>query len=69
MDNSTSPVRPSQHSGAFPRCTSIDQEEILTHGLKLQAEFNTMCAVEYLKSCDVETEVIRMALQRAIGSN
>jgi hypothetical protein len=46
------------------RFESLDvaQKEIITRGLDVQAEFNTVCAVEYLKAHDIDGDVIQHVL-------
>ncbi len=40
----------------------VAQQEIVARGLDVQAEFNTVCAVEYLKAHDIDGDVIHHVL-------
>ncbi len=59
-------TQPNPHSSAPDRFNfgGLDaaQKNIVNHGLDVQAEFNTVCAVEYLKSYDIDAEVIERVL-------
>ena len=41
----------------------VSQKKIVSHGLDVQAEFNTVCAVEYLKAHDIDGDVIQQVLR------
>lgn len=45
------------------------QNEILKHGLEIQAKFNTMCAFEHLIFRGISTDIITAVLFAAIGAN
>ncbi len=40
----------------------VAQRSIVNQGLDIQAEFNTMCAFEYLKAHDIDADVIERVL-------
>lgn len=45
-----------------------NRENIVSHSLELQARFNTTCAVEYLKSYQVDAYMIEDILLAARGA-
>ncbi len=54
-----------------PNLEGLDraQRDIVHHGLAVQAEFNTVCAVEYLKSYDIDAEMIERVLLREMNTD
>jgi hypothetical protein len=53
---------PSPTFASFYDALDISQKKIISHGLDVQAEFNTVCAVEYLKAHDIDGAVIQQVL-------
>ena len=53
---------PSQTFASCFEALDIAQKEIVSQGLDVQAAFNSICAVEYLKSHNIDGDVIRHAL-------
>jgi hypothetical protein len=56
----TSP--PSQTFASYFEALDVAKKEIITHGLVVQAEFNSVCAVEYLKAHNIDGDMIRQVL-------
>lgn len=54
-------------SSTVTNTASTAQSEILKHGLELQTKFNTMCAFEYLRFRNIDTEIIERTLFAAIA--
>ena len=42
--------------------TDENHENIVSHSRQLQTEYNTVCAVEYLKSHGIDADVIQLVL-------
>jgi hypothetical protein len=53
---------PSQTFASGYDALDVFQKKIVSHGLDVQAEFNTVCAVEYLKAHDIDGDVIQQVL-------
>ena len=53
---------PSQTFASHYDALDVFQQKIVNQGLDVQAEFNTVCAVEYLKAHDIDGDVIRQVL-------
>lgn len=51
----------------LPRIAS--QDEIVKHGLELQAKFNTMCAFEHLIFRGIDIDIVAAVLFPSIGAN
>jgi hypothetical protein len=54
----------SEHGGSSQQRTDERSQQIVDRGISVQSSFNTICAVEYLKSHNVNPEVIERVLLR-----
>jgi hypothetical protein len=52
----------SQTSASYLDVLDASKIDIVRRGLNVQAEFNTVCAFEYLKSYNIDSDVIQQVL-------
>jgi hypothetical protein len=57
----------SQPSGSNLNNLGVAQENIANRALEVQANFSTMCAIEYLKSTDVDPDMISRILRQNLN--
>jgi hypothetical protein len=64
LGNAMNQQRTESNAIANPSDARLDlrQRDIVDHGISMQYSSNTMCAVEYLRSCDVHPHVIARVL-------
>jgi hypothetical protein len=53
-----------QHRESSQQRTDERSQQIVDRGISVQSSFNTICAIEYLKSHNVNAEVIERVLLR-----